>query len=280
MQHRRLTLGSSDDNNDIAEWTPNPFKGYNPSTNPTANSNNLSLVDGGEDLQNIPFNPLLQPVRAVDVIYAIDSSADTTTNWPNGTALRATYERSLEPAIANGTLFPAVPDDNTFINLGLNNRPTFFGCNASNFTLASGQAPPPLVVYLPNAPYTNNSNASTFDPSYDIGERNSFVANGVYAASQGDGSLDSQWPACVACAALSRSFTRTGTAVPSGCSSCFERYCWNGTLDTRQSNEYEPTLKAGTGSTSSNSAAAKNGLRGAWRLGLGYFVVMMLSAML
>lgn len=221
----------------------------------------------------------MQPVRSVDVIYAIDSSADTTTNWPNGTALRATYERSLEPTISNGTLFPAVPDDNTFINLGLNNRPTFFGCDASNFTLASGQAPPPLIVYLPNAPYTNNSNVSTFDPSYDIGERNSFVANGVYAASQGDGSLDSEWTACVACAALSRSFTRTGTAVPSGCSTCFERYCWNGTLDTRQSSEYEPTLKAGTGSTSNKSAAVKNGLQGAWTLALGSFVVMMLSAM-
>ena len=80
----------SDDNNDIAQYAPNPFFNYNPSTNPSASSPELSLVDGGEDLQNIPLTPLVQPIRHVDVIFAVDSSADTTFNWPNGTALRAT----------------------------------------------------------------------------------------------------------------------------------------------------------------------------------------------
>lgn len=241
-----------EDQNDIAQWQPNPFLNYNPSTNPTANSQQLHLVDGGEDLQNIPLNPLIQPQRAVDVIFAIDSSADTETAWPNATALRATYERSLAP-IANGTLFPPVPDANTFINLGLNNRPTFFGCNASNFTnLAQGQVVPPLIVYVPNAPYTTTSNVTTFTPDYPDNQRNDIITNGFNAATQGNGTLDSAWPACVACAALSRSFARTGTEVPSACQDCFTRYCWNGTLSSEEPvGVYAPTLKIGNQSTSS-----------------------------
>jgi lysophospholipase len=121
-----------DDNNDIAQYQPNPFYHFNNDTNRNAQSQELKLVDGGEDLQNIPLYPLIQPQRAVDVIFAVDSSADTNFNWPDGASLQATYERSSNTTIENGTAFPAIPDTNTFINLGFNNRPTFFGCDASN----------------------------------------------------------------------------------------------------------------------------------------------------
>lgn len=202
----------------------------------------------------------MQPVRAVDVIFAVDSSADTTFNWPNGTALRATYERSLSTTMSNGTLFPAVPDDRTFINLGLNNNPTFFGCDVSNFTLAAGQSAPPLVVYLPNAPYTTASNVSTFTDSYPLAQRNDIITNGLNAASQGNATLDAQWPACVACAALSRSFARTNTAVPAACQSCFDKYCWNGTVDTRDPGEYEPAFKIEDLTTASSPASSLSSL--------------------
>ncbi|KAK7745553.1 Lysophospholipase 1 [Cytospora paraplurivora] len=250
-------LGSND--NDIAQWTPNPFLGWKNDTNTYAHDQELSLVDGGEDLQNIPLTPLIQPIRAVDVIFAVDSSADTTYYWPNATALRATYERSLETNIANGTLFPSVPDDNTFINLGLNNRPTFFGCDTSNFTLKSGQTVPPLIVYVPNAPYNTLSNVSTFTPSYTDAVRNAIIENGLNVATQGNGTVDSEWPACVACAVLSRSFERTNTSVPDACTSCFSRYCWNGTLDSSTpSGEYEPAYKlADANATAEDSAAAR-----------------------
>lgn len=214
------------------------------------------MVDGGEDLQNIPLNPLIQPIRGVDVIFAVDSSADTTYNWPNGTALRATYERSLNSTISNGTLFPAIPDDHTFINLGLNNNPTFFGCDAANFTITAGQVVPPLVVYLPNAPYTTDSNVSTFDPSYELAQRNDIITNGLNAGSQGNGTLDAGWPACVACAALSRSFSRTGTTVPQACTACFAKYCWNGTLDSTDRGAYEPAFKISDQTTASSAAAS------------------------
>lgn len=220
------------------------------------------------------MNPLIQPQRAVDVIFAVDSSADTTNNWPNGTALRASYQRSLAP-IANGTHFPAVPDAHTFVNLGLNYRPAFFGCDAANFTT---QPPPPLIVYLPNAPYTTTSNVTTFDPTYELQQRDDIIANGLNAATQGNGTLDAAWPACVACAALSRSFTRTGATVPSGCASCFARYCWNGTLDAADRGRYEPALRIGNESRSSAGSESKSaGARtvrreGLWAVVLGVVV--------
>ncbi|KAJ9151845.1 Lysophospholipase [Pleurostoma richardsiae] len=272
-----------DDNNDIAQYTPNPFLGYHNDTNPGASSQQLTLVDGGEDLQNIPLAPLINPLRAVDVIFAVDSSADTTYNWPNGTALRATYERSLS-SIANGTQFPAVPDDHTFINLGLNQRPTFFGCDVANFS--SGGAVPPLIVYIPNAPYTAMSNVSTFTPSYPDEQRNNIIRNGYDAATQGNGTVDSDWPACVACAVISRSLNRTGTAVPDVCTDCFTKYCWNGTLDTASdTGAYEPTFIIGDGETSAQENAAAgfvSGRGGAqpWKVALGVAGVVGFAALL
>ncbi|ROV93345.1 hypothetical protein VSDG_06883 [Cytospora chrysosperma] len=252
------SIGSDD--NDIAQWVPNPFLGWRNATNPSAHTTELSLVDGGEDLQNIPLTPLIQPVRAVDVIFAVDSSADTTYYWPNATALRASYERSAGD-MANGTLFPSIPDDNTFINLGLNNRPTFFGCDASNFTLTSAaQAVPPLIVYVPNAPYNVESNVSTFTPSYTADLRDAIITNGLNVATQGNGTVDAAWPACVACAVLSRSLARTGTAVPDACADCFDRYCWNGTLDsTPPAGEYEPAYKLANVTADSSAAARVRG---------------------
>ena len=164
---------------DVASY-PNPFQNINK----IATSKILTLVDGGEDLQNLPLHPLTQPQRAVDVIFAIDSSADTLEehvgkNWPNGTALVATYARSLLP-IANGTAFPAVPDVNTFVNLGLNEKPVFFGCDAGNASASGFASPalPPLVVYIPNAPYSYMSNVSTFQMDYADSERAGIIENG------------------------------------------------------------------------------------------------------
>ncbi|GFF64609.1 lysophospholipase 2 [Aspergillus lentulus] len=226
------------ENNDIAVYKPNPFYHYASQSKYTT-SPSLTLVDGGEDLQNIPLDPLLQPQRHVDVILALDSSADTTTRWPNGTSMVATYERNVGSSGTNSGLpFPSMPDQNTFVNLGLNNRPTFFGCNSSNIT---GSAP--LVVYIPNAPYIYPSNVSTFDLQYNTSERNAIIENGYDVATMGNGTLDSIWPSCLACAILSRSFERTDTTVPEICASCFRKYCWDGTTNATTPGDYYPTLK-------------------------------------
>ncbi|KAL0261409.1 Lysophospholipase 1 [Diplodia seriata] len=229
------------DNDDIADWSPNPFYHWNNETNPGASSKRLTLVDGGEDLQNIPFTPLVQPLRNVDVIFAIDSSADTVSDeapgWPNGTAMVATYERSLNVTQANGTIFPYIPDQNTFINLGLNNRPAMFGCDPGNVSDTT-----PLVVYLPNAPYVFNSNVSTFTREYSISQRNAMVENGYDVVTMGNGTLDAQWPTCVGCAIMSRSWNRTGTTVPDVCMDCFNKYCWNGDVNSTATT-YIPDMK-------------------------------------
>ncbi|GAB1217772.1 Lysophospholipase 1 [Aspergillus terreus] len=237
-------IGEDDD--DIAVYAPNPFYHWRNESSPAASQRELDMVDGGEDLQNIPLHPLLQPERHVDVIFAVDSSADTDYSWPNGTALVATYERSLNATgIANGTAFPAVPDQNTFVNSGLNTRPTFFGCNSTNIT---GTAP--LVVYLPNYPYVAYSNMTTFTPSYEESVRDDTIANGYAVVTMANSTRDADWSSCVACAVLSRSFERTNTQVPDRCTQCFEKYCWDGTINSTTPAAYEPvTLLDSAGAT-------------------------------
>ncbi|KAH7320767.1 lysophospholipase catalytic domain-containing protein [Stachybotrys elegans] len=234
------------ENNDVAQYAPNPFRGWNPNNDDDGvdDQSELYLVDGGEDLQNIPLHPLIQPYRGVDIIFAVDSSADTTTNWPNGTAMRASYDRS-GTGIGNSTLFPPVPSAETFINLRLNQRPTLFGCDANNFTLTGNQMVPPLIFYIPNAPYTTHSNVSTFDPSYSIAERNAIIENGFNGATQGNDTVDSEWSMCVACAILSRSWWKAGEDPPEACNNCFDRYCWNGTTDDSSVGKYEPNYIIG-----------------------------------
>ena len=236
-------------NNDISLYHPNPFYLYHDESNHNAQSTTLFLVDGGEDGQNIPLHPLIQPVRNVDVVLAIDSSADTKSFWPNGTSLVATYRRNLNVAgIANGTVFPSIPDQNTFINLGLNTRPTFFGCDRGNMT-----GPSPLVVYIPNHPYSYLSNVSTFDLQYNKTERDAIVQNGYNVATMANGTTDPDWPTCVGCAILSRSLERTRTAIPTACQKCLAKYCWNGTVNSTSPPPYNPPLVLAQGEAKSTA---------------------------
>ena len=114
----------------------------------------ITLVDAGETNQNIPLEPLLIPSRNVDAIIALDNSADTTYSWPNGSALRTTYERALQLETQQNVSIrmPVVPSTNGFVNDGLNTRPVFFGCNETDT---------PIIVYIPNYPWSYASNIST-----------------------------------------------------------------------------------------------------------------------
>jgi lysophospholipase len=248
---------------DIADWV-NPFLGFNNQSNPNAADPTLTLVDGGEDGQNIPLHPLIQPNRNVDIIFAVDSSADTNETfptpdsapgYPDGISLITTYQRSSS-TIGNGTAFPEVPSLNTFMNLGLNRKPTFFGCDTSKFNSTNT---PPLVVYMPNAPYVFQSNQSTFKMSYEDDERDAVVLNAYNMATQGNGTLDSQWPTCVGCAILSRSLERTSTPLPEVCQQCFTKYCWNGTVDDRTPGTYNPPLALAQNAVKTSSAGNSTG---------------------
>ena len=55
---------------------PNAFQGINPSTFLDVNETFLRLVDGGEDGESIPFQPLLVKARNIDVIIAVDATGD------------------------------------------------------------------------------------------------------------------------------------------------------------------------------------------------------------
>jgi lysophospholipase len=235
-----LLRGLGDKSDDIAIYSPNPFYNYDYATIDYRNTPNLNVVDGGEDKQNLPLHPLIQPIRHVDVIFAVDSSASTKNNWPSGSPLVATYERSLNSSgMGNGTAFPSIPDTNTFINLGFNTRPTFFGCNSSNLT-----GPAPLVVYVPNHPYTMLANKSTFQMEYSIAERDDVIENGYNVMTMANGTRKgySDWSTCAGCAILSRSFDRTDTQVPMVCKECFAKYCWDGTRNSTEPGAFEPAL--------------------------------------
>ena len=52
---------------------PNPFIGVAANTFPDTNSALLTLVDGGEDGETTPFQPLLVKARGIDTIIAIDA---------------------------------------------------------------------------------------------------------------------------------------------------------------------------------------------------------------
>jgi len=51
------------------------------------------VTDGGEDGQNVPLMPLLAKARALDAIFAVDGSADTSETYANGTSLVATAQK-------------------------------------------------------------------------------------------------------------------------------------------------------------------------------------------
>ncbi|TQS34772.1 hypothetical protein Golomagni_04833 [Golovinomyces magnicellulatus] len=212
-------------NDNVAQFQPNPFLGFNPKINSIANDNELSLVDGGLDGQNLPLVPLLQPQRKMEVIIAVDSSANLN-NFPNGDSMIATLRRSLDGKLSKLVSFPLVPDNYSFVSLGLNKRPTFFGCDDSNKSPDT-----PMIVYIPNTDYVVASNISTMKNKYKRSLSNDLIRNGYEMATMANGTLDSQWPACLACAVLSRSMTRTKTQLPATCRKCFGTYCWNGSSD-------------------------------------------------
>ena len=66
---------------------PNAFFGVSPETFIDSDQEFLGLVDGGIDGEVVPFQPLLVKARNVDVIVAVDASADTDDNFAAGLSL-------------------------------------------------------------------------------------------------------------------------------------------------------------------------------------------------
>ncbi|KZT69824.1 lysophospholipase [Daedalea quercina L-15889] len=210
---------------------PNPFQGLHPDTFIDTDETYLQLVDGGEDDETVPIQPLLVKTREVDVIFAIDA-VNTEYNWVDGSSVIATQERM---AYFTGTYsFPPVPPDNsTWLAEGLTERPTFFGCNSST---ASGA---PLLIYLGNgAPplgeTTAYTNTSTSQLSYSADELEAMLSQTFDIATQGIASettegweKDPEYASCLACAVVDRARERQNISRSGLCASCLERYCWS-----------------------------------------------------
>ncbi len=188
---------------------PNPFQGsvQSPKVSPLSK---LNFIDGGETSHDLPLWPLIQPVRKVDLIFANDNTADTTTNFEDGMQLLGTYKQ----ARLVGLPFPFIPDVNTFVSQGLNIRPTFFGCNETNV---------PLIIYLPNTNISFASGISTFQLIFSEAETLGLIQNGLNVATR---SNSTQWAQCVACAIARRIGGLYGTSTSAVCRSCFDTYCF------------------------------------------------------
>lgn len=123
---------------------PNPFMNYNKAM---ANVDELLIVDGSETGETIPIRPLIVPQRNVDFIIAFDATSDGDNSWVNGTNLLDTAATAAQL----GVPFPRIPPAATMVNLGLTEKATFFGCSNASV---------PLVLYIPNAPWSAYSNFS------------------------------------------------------------------------------------------------------------------------
>lgn len=182
----------------------------------------LRLNDGGMDWQNLPIAPLLY--RGVDAIIANDNSGDTTTMWPNGTSLYMTMQWAKKQGLA----FPNVPSPDEIMAQGINDRPAFYGCNAT-----SG----PLIVWVPAAAGISGAdgvvNIGTVSFSVEENLVPTFIANGNANILRGSGTLAGQktplnWPQCVACAVMQRQLRKLGNGtMPATCQTCFSQLCYS-----------------------------------------------------
>lgn len=286
------------DSNDVANYSPNPFRGVDlgPSSPESFSSNDyLYLADGGEDGETIPLAPLLQKEREVDVIFAFDNSADTQNGWPNGSALVNTYKRQFTSQ-GSGMSFPPIPTPDEFVQLHLNERPVFFGCDAND--LNDLDHVPPLVIYVPNAYHSFKSNQSTFKLAYNERERLGLIRNGFEATTRGNLTEDARFRACVACAIMRRQQERLVEPLPDECSKCFADYCWNNKASNVTGNAWSnssyswsstsgstitltPTSSTGVSSTSSAPSAHSTSIHqnSAWRSGLTAYSIRPLVVM-
>jgi lysophospholipase len=186
---------------------PNPFYQY-PAATLTNTQKEIQIVDGGEGNSAMPFWPLIQPERNVDVIIAADNGADTTDDFPSGTAIVGAYEAAQAQGLNR---MPFIPDLTTFLAQGLNKHAVFFGCNTPDTA---------TIVYLPNNNYTYASNIDTVIIQTSKEQTAGIIANGNAIATQNG---DEQWPVCLGCAVMKK----TGGALPEACGACFDKYCYS-----------------------------------------------------
>lgn len=170
----------------------------------------LYLVDGGQADQNNPLWPLLQPARGIDVILVSDNSADTDSNYPNGTELLETYRQAQRAGL---TKMPFIPPVAEFVSKGLHQRATFFGCGDESKT---------TLIFLPNFNFTSfDSGVPTTQFDYSTQQTTDMIEAGNRIALQNG---DKEWPKCLACGIVEKKVEEED--LPGGCKKCLDKYCY------------------------------------------------------
>lgn len=205
---------------------PNPFADMPTKAGHAPQPLNLSFVDGAESGQAIPLWPHIQPARGMNLLMAWDDDEDAQPySWNNGTNLYNTYVYTN----TSGIPFPKIPPPTTFINKGYVSRPTLFGCNKSLTT--TGDERSPIVLYLPNSPWSAYTNYSGTAEAISREEINQVYVNSWNLLTQGNGTLSSDWINCLGCAVIERSLSKVGMKRTQQCDQCFQNHCWDGTED-------------------------------------------------
>lgn len=201
-----FSAGRESRNQELYSMYPNPWRG-SAGSRAVQNDKDIFLVDGGLSMQNNPVWPLLHPHRPLEVIFVNDNSADTPTNYPNGSELRRTYEQAKESGM---TRMPYIPNADVFVAKGMNKRATFFGCDDKQKI---------TIVYFPNRNFWYESGTSTYKLQYTPAQVDGMIKNGMYVATQGN---DAEWPFCLGCAIT----LKTGDVTPNACKPCLQKYCY------------------------------------------------------
>lgn len=240
---------------DYALYSPNPFYRFN-STNckDIYDSKVLYMVDGGEDGQNIPYVPLLQEDRGVDIVLSFDSTSDVN-GWPNGTIIENTAIRfnnskhhgitiTINDEVKVINKFPYIPNPSTFVKKRLNKKPIFFGCYLDKYEVRNDEEPnlmtindylPPIIGYFGNAEYSYPANSSTFKLNYEYDEISKTLENAYNVMTYGNSSIDPDYNRCVGCILIKREFDRKKRGlsiinkleIPKFCKKCYNDYCYN-----------------------------------------------------
>ena len=148
--------------------------------------------------------------------------------------------------------FPPIPQSTTdFVSNGVNQRPTFFGCDPDSI------GDYPLVIYLPNSPPLTGDDPTTkcvfydyddlalpttkshtycstdtFKIAYTLKETRLFLdqthSNTIGGFMPNSNTPDPNWGKCLQCAAVDRARLRQNvTSRSSICQQCFSQYCYD-----------------------------------------------------
>lgn len=223
---------------DTALW-PNSFGGLNKALFQNALTPTLNLDDGGENAANVPIEALFLKPRQIDVVVAVDSTAETTLgvkqNYPNGTAMNTAATRLRTILSQTHQQAPSIPPD--FAITGNNLHVSFFGCDPDSDSSNDDDNVTPLIIYVPNSPPCTGDNPVTntgaFKTSYSTILQTDFFSQSFLSATCGfvpnSTTQDTNFPICLKCAAIDRARNKTSPPIPRSeiCQQCFTRYCFN-----------------------------------------------------